>query len=149
MIEALSHITFTVRDVERTGQLLCTVFAAEEVYDGAQRNFSISYEKYFLVGGVWVAIMEGKPLAERSYNHVAFKVSEAEFDDYVSRVKQSGLEIAPGRGRAEGEARSIYFYDYDNHLFELHTGTLHQRLACYFKAQRAALPMEDRCPSSP
>jgi fosfomycin resistance protein FosX len=24
-----------------------------------------------------------------------------------------------------------YFYDYDNHLFELHTGTLEERLARY------------------
>lgn len=149
MIEALSHITFTVRDVERTGQLLRTVFAAEEVYDGAQRNFSISYEKFFLVGGVWVAIMEGEPLPKRSYNHVAFKVSEAEFDDYVCRIKQCGLEIAPCRDRIEGEASSVYFYDYDNHLFELHTGMLHQRLARYSKAEAAEISPEDRCPNSP
>jgi len=131
MIEALSHITFIVRDVERTGQLLRAVFLAEEVYDSAGQNFSIACEKFFIVSGVWVAVMEGEPLPERSYNHVAFKVSDAEFDAYVARIKQCGLETAPGRGRVEGEARSIYFYDYDNHLFELHTGTLHQRLARY------------------
>lgn len=131
MIEALSHITYIARDVERTGQLLRNVFGAEEVYDSARQNFSISYEKYFLVGGVWVAVMEGEPLPERSYSHVAFKVPETEFDDCVARIRQFGLEIAPGRERVEGEARSIYFYDYDNHLFELHTGTLQQRLARY------------------
>jgi hypothetical protein len=31
----------------------------------------------------------------------------------------------------EGEGQSLYFYDFDNHLFELHTGTLAQRLARY------------------
>jgi hypothetical protein len=31
----------------------------------------------------------------------------------------------------EGEGMSLYFYDYDNNLFELHTGTLEQRLARY------------------
>jgi len=30
-----------------------------------------------------------------------------------------------------GEGRSIYFYDHDNHLFELHTGNLEERLARY------------------
>ncbi len=30
-----------------------------------------------------------------------------------------------------GEGHSLYFYDHDNHLFELHTGTLEERLARY------------------
>ncbi len=30
-----------------------------------------------------------------------------------------------------GEGRSLYFHDHDNHLFELHTGTLEERLARY------------------
>ncbi|MGC3347905.1 FosX/FosE/FosI family fosfomycin resistance thiol transferase, partial [Enterococcus faecium] len=32
----------------------------------------------------------------------------------------------------KGEASSIYFYDFDNHLFELHTGTLQERLKSYY-----------------
>jgi hypothetical protein len=32
--------------------------------------------------------------------------------------------------RVEGEGRSLHFYD-DNHLFELHTGTLEERLERY------------------
>jgi len=131
MIESISHITFIVKDIDRTTQFFRTVFDAEEVYDGARKNYSISYEKFFVVGGVWVALMAGEPLSERSYNHVAFKVPEAEFDDYLSRIKQLVLEILPGRKRIEGEARSIYFYDYDNHLFELHSGTLSERITSY------------------
>lgn len=133
MIESVSHITFIVKDVERMAHFLRTIFDAEEVYDSAQKNFSISYEKFFIIGGTWIAIMEGDPLSERSYNHVAFKVSDSEFDEYVSRIKQLGLEVKPGRDRVEGESRSIYFYDYDNHLFELHTGTLQDRLLRYSK----------------
>ena len=131
MIESISHITFIVKDIDRTTQFFRTVFDAEEVYDGARKNYSISYEKFFVVGGVWVALMAGEPLSERSYNHVSFKVPEAEFDDYLSRIKQLVLEILPGRKRIEGEARSIYFYDYDNHLFELHSGTLSERITSY------------------
>ncbi|SPP28216.1 Fosfomycin resistance protein FosX (fragment) [Brochothrix thermosphacta] len=29
------------------------------------------------------------------------------------------------------EAQSFYLYDYDNHLFELHTGTIEERIAGY------------------
>lgn len=131
MVEALSHITFTVSNVERTGRLLRTVLAAEEIYDSSQQNFSLAYEKFFLIGGVWIAVMEGEPMSQRSYNHIAFKVPEAEFDDCSDRIRQLGLEQLPDRERVDGEGRSLYFYDYDNHLFELHTGTLQQRLARY------------------
>ena len=67
----------------------------------------------------------------QNVHHIAFKVSDSEFDEYVSRIKQPGLEVKPGRERVDGEFRSIYFYDYDNHLFELHTGTLQDRLLRY------------------
>ena len=131
MIETISHITITVRSVERTCKFLQTVFDAKEVYDSSKKNFPLSYEKFFIIGGIWIAVMEGEPLQKRSYNHVAFKVSDAEFDEYASRIKNLGLDIKPDRNRMSGEARSIYFYDYDNRLFELHTGTLDERLLQY------------------
>lgn len=77
--------------------------------------------------------MEGDSLLEKTYNHIAFKVSEKDIDKYFDRIKKLGVEIKEPRPRAEGEAYSIYFYDYDNHLFELHTGTLDERLERYKK----------------
>lgn len=47
------------------------------------------------------------------------------------RIETLGLTFREGRSRIEGEGRSLYFYDYDNHLFELHTGTLSERLKSY------------------
>lgn len=131
MIESLSHITLIVSDIKKMTHLLKYVFDAEEVYDSKEQNFSISDEKYFLIGKIWIAVMKGEPLRKRSYNHIAFKIPDAEFDQYVSRIRKLGLEIKHGRSRVKGDAQSIYFYDYDNHLFELHTGTLRTRLRNY------------------
>src|SRR5262245_9765149 len=131
VIEGLSHITLVVENLDRTADLLRRIFDAQEVYSSGDSMFSISPEKLLVVGGVWLAIMEGKTLTERSYRHVAFKVPETELDSYVERVRALGLEFRPPRPRVEGEGRSLYFYDYDNQLFELHTGTLEQRLARY------------------
>ena len=131
MIEGLSHITFIVRDLERMSHFLMYIFDAKEIYSSGERSFSLSKEKFFLINGLWIAIMEGEPLAEKTYNHVALKVAEPDFDKYVKRVRSLGVEILEGRGRIEGEGRSLYFYDYDNHLFEIHTGTLDQRIASY------------------
>lgn len=130
-VEGISHITLIVQDLERTSKLLTDVLDAMEVYSSGDKTFSISKEKFFLVGGVWIAIMEGPALTERTYNHIAFKVPEEELDLYKRRLEEAGVEMREGRSRIEGEGQSLYFYDYDNHLFELHTGTLERRLKTY------------------
>ena len=131
MIEKLDHITFVVSDLDRMTNLLTTVFDAKEVYSSGDKTFSISKEKFFLINGLWIAIMEGQPLQEKTYNHVAFKIAEEDYEEYMARIRSLGLEVSEGRNRAKGEGKSIYFYDYDNHLFELHTGTLEERLTRY------------------
>lgn len=138
MIEGLSHMTFIVRDLERMTKILKSVFDAREVYASDTEQFSLSREKFFLIGDIWVAIMEGEPLPERSYNHIAFKINDADFDRYAERIGRLGLDMRPPRPRVKGEGRSIYFYDDDNHMFELHTGTLAERLARYAKGLEVA-----------
>lgn len=129
-IQGISHLTFVVRDLDRTAQLLCAGLGAQEVYDSQGQNFSLSREKFFLLGGVWLAFMEGQP-TERSYRHVAFEVAESDLPTLEARLQALGVEIKAPRPRVDGEGLSLYFYDYDNNLFELHTGTLAQRLARY------------------
>jgi catechol 2,3-dioxygenase-like lactoylglutathione lyase family enzyme len=130
-IEGISHITLIVENLERTSNLLSSVLGAKEVYASGERTFSLSKERFFLLGGTWIAIMEGTRLPERSYNHIAFKIPESQFEDYRQRLERAKVEFREGRPRVEGEGMSLYFYDYDNHLFELHTGTLMERLQVY------------------
>lgn len=130
-IEGVSHMTFIVRDLERMARFLCEGLGATEVYDSNGRDFSLSREKFFVLGGTWLAAMEGEPLAERSYGHLAFKVPEAELPAFEQRLRRLGVDIQPPRPRVHGEGMSLYFYDFDNHLYELHTGTLAQRLERY------------------
>ena len=135
MISGISHLTFIVKSLERSALLFKKIFNAEEVYSSGENTFSFSKEKFFLINSIWVCIMEGEPLAERTYNHIAFQISENDIDEYIARINDIGAEVKPERPRVDGEGRSIYFYDFDNHLFELHTGTLSERLACYYKIQ--------------
>jgi catechol 2,3-dioxygenase-like lactoylglutathione lyase family enzyme len=134
MIEGLSHITFIVKDLERMKLLLVGALGGKEVYDSGDKSFSISREKFFEVGGVWIAVMEGDPLPEKTYNHVAFRVSADDLPRYRAAIETLGLPIREPRPRVEGEGLSLYFYDFDNHLFELHTATLAERLNTYAKA---------------
>lgn len=133
MIRALSHITFMVRDLDRMEDLLTGVVGARKVYDSGDESFSISRERFFVAGkeDLWIAIMEGEPLPSRTYNHVAFRIEPDDYDRCLAAIRALGLETKESRPRVEGEGRSIYFYDDNNHLFELHTGTLAERLARY------------------
>ena len=130
-MQGISHITFVVGDLERMSVFLCQGLGAREVYDSIDKNYSLSREKFFLLGGVWIAAMQGEALAERSYRHIAFAVSEADLPGYRANLQRIGVEFLPPRARVDGEGQSLYFYDFDNHLFELHAGTLEQRLARY------------------
>lgn len=131
MVLGLSHITLIVKDLERTSVFLNRIFDAKEVYSSGDKAFSLSKEKFFLVNDLWLCIMEGEPLSERSYNHIAFQIRDEEVDSFINKIKSVGAELKPGRPRVGGEGRSIYFYDFDGHLFELHTGNLTERLIRY------------------
>nr|WP_292326927.1 VOC family protein [Mesorhizobium sp.] len=100
MIESLSYITFVVRDLDRMSEILTGVFDAREIYDSGARQFSLSHEKFFLIGDLWIAIMQGEPLTEPSYNHIAFKIDDADFDRYAERVRRLGIDMRPPRPRA-------------------------------------------------
>ncbi len=69
-------------------------------------------------------------------SHIVFKISPSDYEIYLNRIKGLGLEIINPRSRIKGEGKSIHFYDYDNHLFELHTGLLEERLEMYRNNQK-------------
>ena len=129
-IAGISHITLICANLEKSARLFCELFEAVEVYSSQERSFSISKEKFFLVNDLWIALMEGSSV-ERSYNHIAFRIQPEDIPIFENKIKALELEILPGRSRSPQEGQSIYFYDYDNHLFELHTGDLLTRLNYY------------------
>jgi fosfomycin resistance protein FosX len=130
-VEGLSHITLITRDLARMSAIVEGALGGREIYSSSEDTFSLSREKFFDVGGLWIAVMEGESLPTRTYNHIAFKIPASAIDEYRTRIEALGLEIRESRPRVEGEGRSLYFYDDDNHLFELHTGTLEERLERY------------------
>src|SRR3954463_5309701 len=112
MVNGLSHITFVVRSLDRMEELLTGVLGASKIYDSGDETFSLARERFYLVGGkpgnagspppIWIAAMQGEPLSERTYNHVAFKITESDYELYLERVRKLGLELREGRTRVEG-----------------------------------------------
>ncbi len=131
MIKGISHITLIVRDIEKTADLFYKIFGAKEIYSSGDEYFSKSKEIFLLINDTWIALMQGDSLREKTYDHIAFKITHDDFMMYSERIAELGLETIEDRNRIAGEGKSIYFYDYDNHLFELHTGSLDERLQHY------------------
>lgn len=131
MISGLSHITFVVKDPDKMARIIVEVLGGEEVYSSGDKTFSLSRERFFVASGLWIAIMEGEPCPARGYDHVAFKIETGKIETAKRAIETLGLEVREPRPRIDGEGQSIYFHDYDNHLFELHSGTLDERLAAY------------------
>lgn len=131
----LSHVTFIVRDLDRMESILTGVLGAGRVYDSGDETFSLSPERFYLVGegatATWIAVMLGDVDLPQSYNHVAFQVDRRDLPALRERLTGLGLRIREGRNRVEGEGDSLYFWDDDNHLFELHSGSLRERLTRY------------------
>jgi hypothetical protein len=61
--------------LERAATFFRDGLGAAEVYNNKRRNFSLFREKFFLLGGQWIASMQGQPPDVRSYQHLAFKVA--------------------------------------------------------------------------
>ena len=114
-------------------RIVTAVLGGREVYASSIKQHSIAPEKFFDVGGLWIAIMQGETLPTRTYNHVAFKVSSEQLAKAKATIEALGLDLREPRPRIAGEGQSLYFHDYDNHLFELHTGSLEERLATFRK----------------
>ncbi|WP_061320861.1 FosX/FosE/FosI family fosfomycin resistance hydrolase [Clostridium botulinum] len=144
MIEGVSHITFIVNNLDKTTQLFKELFNAKEIYYSGERKHSLFKERFFIIGNQWIAIMEDTNTLNRTYHHVAFKISDSDVDSYLSKIKTLNLELKPPRERVPGEGYSIYFYDYDNNLFELHTQTLEKRLSSYAHIDGTARSYDDK-----
>ncbi len=131
MVSGLSHITLIVKDLRRASEFFIKIFNAKEVYSSGDKMFSLSREKFFLINGMWICVMEGDRMPYRTYEHIAFKIEGSELESIIEKIKNVGAQIREGRPRVQGEGTSVYFYDFDDHLFELHTGNLADRLTAY------------------
>lgn len=124
----INHLLFSVTDLERSIRFYENVFGAKLMLKGRKTA-------YFDLDGLWVALNEETDIPrneiKESYTHMAFTITEDEYEETLVRLNHLNVPIMPGRERDERDKKSIYFEDLDGHKFEFHTGTMRDRLDYY------------------
>ena len=126
-IQGINHLCFSVSNLEKSITFYERALGARIQVKGRKLA-------YFELAGLWIAVNQEDVIrnyTEQTYTHIAFTVTEEDFDASVQQLREAGANIRPGRPRDTKDALSVYFTDLDGHLFELHTGNLQRRLEYY------------------
>lgn len=113
MLDAISHIALVVTDPARTAALFEQLFAARIV----RRVDAEGHDETFVdLGGTWFLLAQAAVERTRSGDHIAFRVTQETLRATAEKLKAMDLEFILARSDT-----SLYFFDYDNHVFELDT----------------------------
>jgi catechol 2,3-dioxygenase-like lactoylglutathione lyase family enzyme/GNAT superfamily N-acetyltransferase len=121
MITGLNHITFAVKDLEKSFYFYKDIL-------GFQPLMKHSKGAYFLAGDCWFCL-DLDPNTRLGvlpeYTHFAFSISEIDFEKMSLQIKNSH---APVWKENISEGDSLYFLDPDGHKLEMHVGDWKSRI---------------------
>ena len=113
MLGKLSHIALIVRDPPRTASLFAEVFGTTPI----QRTDEDGHEEtYIQLGETWFVLVKADVERPLTGDHVAFRVSPATLATVAEKLKAMGHAYQLARSDT-----ALYFFDFDNHVFELDT----------------------------
>jgi catechol 2,3-dioxygenase-like lactoylglutathione lyase family enzyme len=120
MLESMSHIALVVKDPARTAALFRDLFSARVV----EREDDEGHQETFIrLGGIWIVLVGAPVERTRTGDHIAFRASPEILEATAARLQALGREYI--RARSD---RALYFFDYDDHVFELDTEDIDKEL---------------------
>ncbi|HEX4157104.1 MAG TPA: VOC family protein [Rhizomicrobium sp.] len=120
MLGPIAHIALTVRDPARTAGFLRDLFDAPIV---RRRDAEGHDETFVRLGVTWFALVGADVTRERTGDHVAFRVARKTIAAIAEKLTSKGCEFI-----LSGSGASLYFFDFDNHVFELDSSDQEQEL---------------------
>jgi hypothetical protein len=121
MLGPIAHIALTVRDPARTVGFLRELFDDVPVL---RRTDADGHDETFIrLGVTWFALVGADVKRERTGDHVAFRVARETIPLIADKLKSKGYESI-----LSNTGTSLYFFDFDNHVFELDCSNHEQEL---------------------
>jgi catechol 2,3-dioxygenase-like lactoylglutathione lyase family enzyme len=113
VLGAIGHVALTVRDPARTAALFEKLFDVKVV----QRIDAEGHRETFVrLGMTWFVLVQADVERSRTGDHIAFHVTQNTLDSIAEKLRATNAEFILARSNS-----SLYFFDYDNHVFELDT----------------------------
>ena len=120
MLESLSHIALVVTDPARTAALFHELFSTRVV---ERKDDEGHLEIFIRLGGTWIVLVAAPVQRTRTGDHVAFHVTPEILDATAVKLQAMGREFITARSNT-----ALYFFDYDDHVFELDTEDIDKEL---------------------
>jgi fosfomycin resistance protein FosX len=111
MLESISHIALIVRDPARTAALFRELFNARAV---EREDDEGHLETFVRLGGTWIVLVAAPVQRGRTGDHIAFRATPEILEATAAKLQAMGREFIRARSN-----RALYFFDYDDHVFEL------------------------------
>jgi hypothetical protein len=80
-------------------------------------------ETFVRVGGTWLVLVGTPVQRTRTGDHIAFQATPEILEATVAKLQTLGREFIRARSN-----RALYFFDYDDHVFELNTEDIDREL---------------------
>jgi catechol 2,3-dioxygenase-like lactoylglutathione lyase family enzyme len=120
MLESISHIALVVKDPARTAALFHDLFGARAV----EREDEEGHLQTFVrLAGTWMVLVGAPVERARTGDHIAFRATPEIIEATVAKLEMMGRAFIRGRSN-----RALYFFDYDDHVFELDTEDIDKEL---------------------
>ncbi|MGA9852837.1 MAG: VOC family protein [Gammaproteobacteria bacterium] len=120
MLKSISHIALTVRDPARTAKLFQDLFGAHVL---ERKDDDGHLETFVRLGDIWMVLVAANVERKRTGDHIAFNATPDILEATVVKLQAMGHEFIRARSNT-----ALYFFDYDDHVFELETADLEKEL---------------------
>jgi catechol 2,3-dioxygenase-like lactoylglutathione lyase family enzyme len=120
MLGSISHIALVVKDPARTAELFHELFGARAVEREDEEGH---LETFVRLGSTWIALVGAPVQRARTGDHIAFHATPEILECTAAKLQAMGREFIRARSN-----RALYFFDYDDHVFELDTEDIDKEL---------------------
>jgi catechol 2,3-dioxygenase-like lactoylglutathione lyase family enzyme len=120
MLESISHVALVVKDPAKTAALFQDLFDARTVQ---RKDDEGHLETFVKLGGAWIVLVGAPVQRTRTGDHIAFQATPDIIEATVAKLQKMGREFV--RARSD---RALYFFDYDDHVFELNTEDIDEEI---------------------